>query len=170
MAKLEAKLVTIINSVGKFFTGNEDIPWCDRDVVAGCEREVSEAERGSSDELMKECLLRLSWALVHSRLPDNRQRGIAMLEASLADTDNQLQLREKLYLLAVAYFKNGDYARSRELAEQCLRIAPDWRQAVTLKKTIEDQITKDGVLGIGIAATAVGMIAGGIAVAVFRRK
>lgn len=81
------------------------------------------------------------------------------------------------------------------------QIAPDWRQARTLKKSLEDRITKginisllifphpilniicsklnifihhhswlglnvDGVIGIGIAATAVGLIAGGIAAAV----
>ncbi|GMN74889.1 hypothetical protein TIFTF001_054477, partial [Ficus carica] len=39
-------------------------------------------------------------------------------------------------------------------------IAPDWRQALSLKKTVEDRIAKDGVIGIGITATAVGLIAG----------
>ncbi|KAJ7960574.1 Mitochondrial fission 1 protein [Quillaja saponaria] len=165
MAKLEGKLATMFDSVGNFFSGSDHIPWCDGDVVAGCEREVSEAEKGSSDELMKECLLRLSWALVHSRRPEDVQRGIAMLEASLPGTSNQLQLREKLYLLAVGHYRSGEFSRSRELVERCLRIAPDWRQALTLKKTIEDRVTKDGVIGIGIAATAVGLIAGGIAAA-----
>lgn len=50
--------------------------------LQGCEREVAEAEKQSSDEFMKECLLRLSWALVHSRRPEDVQRGIAMLEGS----------------------------------------------------------------------------------------
>ncbi|WMV20559.1 hypothetical protein MTR67_013944, partial [Solanum verrucosum] len=46
----------------------------------GCEREVTEAGKGSSDELKNECIMRLSWALVHSRRPEDVQRGIAMLE------------------------------------------------------------------------------------------
>lgn len=46
----------------------------------GCEREVAEAQKGSSDELVKECIMRLSWALVHSRHSEDVQRGIAMLE------------------------------------------------------------------------------------------
>ncbi|KAL2507351.1 Uncharacterized protein Fot_30998 [Forsythia ovata] len=46
----------------------------------GCEREVAEAEKGSSDELKSECIMRLSWALVHSKLPKDVHRGIAMLE------------------------------------------------------------------------------------------
>ncbi|KAI3787056.1 hypothetical protein L1987_41232 [Smallanthus sonchifolius] len=75
-------------------------------------------------------------------------------------------------------------------------IAPDWRQALTLRKAIEDRVTKgldfisslwilfmstfghkhtltiihaDGAIGIGISATAVGLIAGGIAAALMRR-
>jgi len=45
--------------------------------LQGCEREVAEA---SSEEFRSECLMRLSWALVHSRQPEDVQRGIAMLE------------------------------------------------------------------------------------------
>lgn len=48
--------------------------------LQGCEREVAEAEKGSSDELKNECKMRLSWALVHSKRPEDVQRGIAMLE------------------------------------------------------------------------------------------
>lgn len=48
--------------------------------LQGCEREVAEAEKGSSDELLNDCIMRLSWALVHSRRPEDVQRGIAMLQ------------------------------------------------------------------------------------------
>ena len=51
--------------------------------LQGCEREVAEAEKGSSDELKSECIMRLSWALVHSKRPEDVQRGIAMLEGIL---------------------------------------------------------------------------------------
>ncbi|XP_040993709.1 mitochondrial fission 1 protein A-like [Juglans microcarpa x Juglans regia] len=167
---MEAKIGKFFGSVSNFFSGGDHIPWCDNDVVISCEREVAEAEKGSSDELFKECIMRLSWALVHSRRPEDVQRGIAMLEASLAGTNSPLQKREKLYLLAVGHYRSGDYSRSRELVEQCLMIAPDWRQAQTLKKTIEDRIKKDGAIGIGIAAAGVGLVAGGIAAALSRKK
>ncbi|KAL2582838.1 hypothetical protein AAZV13_14G032200 [Glycine max] len=163
MAKLEAKLGMILDSVGQFFSGKDHLPYCDSDVVAGCEREVLEAEKQSSQEYMQDCLLRLSWALVHSKHPQD-------VHPSLPATEDPLQQREKLYLLAVGYYRNADYSRSRDLVDRCLAIAPDWRQAVTLKTTIEDKITKDGVIGLGIAATAVGLIAGGIAAAVSRKK
>ncbi|CAH1432216.1 unnamed protein product [Lactuca virosa] len=136
----------------------------------GCEKEVAEAPNDASEDTKSEGIMRLSWALVHSRQPDDVQRGIAMLEASIGNTNSPLQRREKLYLLAVGYYRSGDFSRSRQLLEQCLEIAPDWRQALSLKKAIEDRITKDGVIGIGITATAVGLIAGGIAAALVRRN
>ncbi|XP_009630180.1 mitochondrial fission 1 protein A [Nicotiana tabacum] len=170
---MEAKIGKFMESVGNFFSGGDQIPWCDSNIVTGCEHEVAEAEKGSSDELKSECIMRLSWALVHSKRPEDVQRGIAMLEASLGGSNSPLQMREKIYLLAVGYYRSGDYARSRQLVERCLEIAPDWRQALTLKQTIEDKITKDGVIGIGIAATAVtavGILAGGIVAALSRKK
>ncbi|KAK3011047.1 hypothetical protein RJ639_012277 [Escallonia herrerae] len=167
---MESKIGKFFESVGTFFTGGDHIPWCDADIVAGCEREVADAEKSDSDAVKSESLMRLSWALVHSKREENVQRGIAMLEASQVGTTNPLMERERMYLLAVGHYRSGDYSRSRQLVERCLEIAPDWRQALTLKKAIEDRITKDGVIGIGIAATAVGLVAGGIAAALSRKK
>ncbi|KAJ6309983.1 hypothetical protein OIU76_014846 [Salix suchowensis] len=139
---MEAKLGKVIESITNFFTGADQIPWCDRDIVAVC----------------------------HSRQTEDVQRGIAMLDSSLGSTTSPLKLREKLYLLAVGYYRSGDYSRSRELVEDCLKIEPEWRQAQSLKKAIEDRIKKDGMIGIGIATAAVGVVAGGIAAALARRK
>ncbi|OVA13741.1 Mitochondria fission 1 protein [Macleaya cordata] len=161
---MEAKIGKFFDSIGAFFSGGDQIPWCDSDIIVGCEREIKEAGDDASKEVKDESIMRLSWALVHSRKPEDVQRGIAMLEAALASASNPLQKREKLYLLAVGYYRSGDYSRSRQLLDLCLEIAPDWRQALTLKKTVEDRIAKDGVIGIGIAATAVGLLAGGVAV------
>ncbi|XP_051134091.1 mitochondrial fission 1 protein A [Andrographis paniculata] len=160
---MDAKMGKFFDSVASFFTGGDQMPWCDSDVVVGCEREVAEAEKGTSDKVKGESIMRLSWALVHSRRPEDVQRGIAMLEASLSGSNSPLEAREKLYLLAVGYYRSGDYTRSRQLVDRCLESSPDWRQAQSLKKALEDKIKKDGVIGIGIAATAVGLVAGGIA-------
>ncbi|KAJ6831489.1 mitochondrial fission 1 protein A-like [Iris pallida] len=164
---MEAKIKEFFDSVGSFFSGGDNIPWCDRDIIAGCEKEVAET---GSEESKNDSLMRLSWALVHSRQPEDVNRGIAMLEATLSNSNSPLQTREKLYLLAVGHYRNGDYPRSRQLLERCLEIAPDWRQALSLKKMVEEKIAKDGVIGIGIAATAVGLLVGGIAAAVARKK
>lgn len=52
-------------------------------VLQGCEKEVAEAANDASDEAKSESIMRLSWALVHSRQPDDVQRGIAMLEGNI---------------------------------------------------------------------------------------
>ncbi|XP_042407729.1 mitochondrial fission 1 protein A-like [Zingiber officinale] len=163
---MDVKIREFFDSVGSFFTGGDNIPWCDRDIIAGCEREVAESD---SSETKNECLMRLSWALVHSRHPEDVNRGIAMLEASLDSSASPLQTREKLYLLAVGFYRNGDYLRSRQILEQCLQMAPDWGQAQTLKKVVEDRIAKDGMIGIGIAATGVGLLVAGIAALATRK-
>uniref|UniRef100_A0A8R7K178 Mitochondrial fission 1 protein n=1 Tax=Triticum urartu TaxID=4572 RepID=A0A8R7K178_TRIUA len=152
---MEAQMSKFFESVGSFFSGGDNIPWCDRDIIAGCEREVAEA---ATEEQKNDSIMRLSWALVHSKQTDDVNRGIGMIEASLDKTTSPLQTREKLYLLAVGHYRNGNY------------IQPDWRQASSLKKAIEDKIAKDGVIGIGIATTAVGLIVGGIAAALARKK
>ncbi|KAL7170218.1 hypothetical protein ACSBR2_035141 [Camellia fascicularis] len=68
-------------------------------LVLGCETEVAEATNGVSDELKSERIMRLSWALVHSKQPEDVQRGIAMLETSLPNSGSPLQKREKLIFL-----------------------------------------------------------------------
>ncbi|KAL7097782.1 hypothetical protein ACP275_10G164300 [Erythranthe tilingii] len=167
---MEAKMNQFFESVTNFFGGGDHVPWSTPDVILGCEREVADARKDESAERTNESIMRLSWALVHSRQQEDMQRGIAMLEASLTNTNSPLQKREKLYLLAVGYYRVGNYSRSMQLLDQCLEIAPDWRQALSLKKTVEDRVTKDGVIGIGITATAVGLIAGGIAAALARKN
>ncbi|KAG6679174.1 hypothetical protein I3842_14G117100 [Carya illinoinensis] len=167
----------------------DDIPWCDHDFVISCERAFAEAKEGSSDEFLQECILRLLSALVHSRRLKDVKRGIAILEASLARTNSSLPKGDKLYLLAVGCYRSGDYSRSRELVDECLRIAPDWRSAQILKKKVEDRITQilkkkvedrikkdlqgdDTVIGIvvaGIAAAGVALV-GGIVAALARRN
>ncbi|KAM3358125.1 mitochondrial fission 1 protein A-like [Capsicum galapagoense] len=165
---MEAKINQFFGPIVTFINGGDQLPWCD--IVVGYEKEVEDATTGALDEGKNESIMRLSWALVHFKQPQDMQRGIAMLEASLANSSSPLQQREKLYLLAVGFYKSGKYSRSRELTDQCLEIAPDWTQALSLKKAIEDRIIKDGVIGKGITLITIGLIAGGIVASMVRRK
>ncbi|XP_019162283.1 PREDICTED: mitochondrial fission 1 protein A-like [Ipomoea nil] len=163
---MEAKITQLFDSVvTSFFNGAGDqLPWSSSDSIRECEREVTDAINDwCDDNVRSESIMRLSWALVHSIKPPDVQRGIAMLQASLSKNNSPSQKREKCYLLAVGYYRSGDYSRSRHILDQSLQIEPHWRQALSLKKALEDQITKDGVIGIGITATAVGLLAGIIA-------
>ncbi|KAL9672164.1 hypothetical protein QQ045_028413 [Rhodiola kirilowii] len=153
---MKASINKFFESVGNFFAGGDQIPCVARESL----------KIMAFNHTKKDCLLRLSWALVHSKHPKDVQRGIAMLEASLKlkIANTPLHKREIPYQLAVGYYRSGDYSRSRQLVEQCLERAPNLRQALYLKKTVEDKIAKDGMIRIGITATAVGLIAGGLAV------
>ncbi|PHT59853.1 hypothetical protein CQW23_02216 [Capsicum baccatum] len=167
---MEAKINQFFGPIVTFINGGDQLSWCSSDIVVGCEKEVEDATTGALDEGKNESIMRLSWALVHFKQPQDVQRGIAMLEAYLANSSSPLQQREKLYLLAVGFYRSGEYSRSRELTDQCLEIAPDWRQALSLKKAIEDRITKDAVIGIGITLITIGLIAGGIVAPMVQRK
>ncbi|WJX64531.1 hypothetical protein P8452_49296 [Trifolium repens] len=118
----------------------------------------------SPDNPKQESLSHSSWDLVHSKHLEDVKRGIAMLQSSLPSTVNQLQQREELYLLAVGYYKCGDYLRSRDFVVKCLKIAPDWRQVLSLKAAIDDRITKGSltgwqVTGAFVAALITGWVA-----------
>lgn len=45
-----------------------------------------------------------------------------VIAASLSGNNSPLQTREKIYLLAVGYYRSGDYSRSRQLVERCLEV------------------------------------------------
>ncbi|KAJ4911950.1 Mitochondrial fission 1 protein B [Raphanus sativus] len=162
---MDATIGKAFDSVSSFFSGAasvfaDEFPLCDADIISGCEKELAEAQRGQDEGLRKECIMRLSWALVHSKTHADIQRGISMLEAAVVSDTSPMNLREKLYLLALGYYRSGDFSRSRDYIERCLEVEPEWRQAQTLKTAIEDRIVKDGVIGVGIAVTAVGIVVG----------
>ncbi|CAH8281841.1 unnamed protein product [Eruca vesicaria subsp. sativa] len=166
---MEATIGKVFDSVSTFFSSgsSDEFPLCDNDIISGCEKELAEAQKGQDEGFKKECIMRLSWALVHSETPADIQRGIAMLEGSVVSDTSPMKLKENLYLLAIGYYRSGDFSRSRECIERCLEVEPEWRQAQMLKTAIEDRIVKDGVIGVGITVTAVGIVAG-IAAALIR--
>ncbi|KAI3906497.1 hypothetical protein MKW98_009405 [Papaver atlanticum] len=88
-------------------------------------------------DVINDCILKLSRALVHSKDTKDVMEGIQKLEDSLRGewgVLSPLQKREMLYLLAVGYYRDGDYATSLSYLDQCLEIAPQFNQALTLKK------------------------------------
>ncbi|XP_028074352.1 mitochondrial fission 1 protein A-like isoform X2 [Camellia sinensis] len=82
MWAVKRSIRNLCDSLTDFFSSGDHMPWNDPDTIAGCEREVAEAANGVSDELKSERIMRLSWALAHSKQPEDMQRGIAMLEGS----------------------------------------------------------------------------------------
>ncbi|GBG80022.1 hypothetical protein CBR_g30283 [Chara braunii] len=143
--------------LARLFGMDDTLPWTDAVTIAKCEEECLRDE-SDIDSRMK-----LAWSLVHSQQVPDVHRGIAMLEAQLGNRADAARTRETLYLLAVGHFRSGDYARSRNLLQQALQISPNFRQAQALMKMVGDRIQADGVIGMGLAAAAVGVVAGGVA-------
>lgn len=54
------------------------------------------------------------------------------MAASLDATNSPQQKREKVYLLAVGYYRSGDYSRSRQLVERCLEVGSSMVAAFSL--------------------------------------
>ena len=79
--------------------------------MQGCEREVAEANEGASEERKNESIMRLSWALVHSRQSEDINRGIAMLEGKSSAKNfygffrNSIELSSIFVLLSTSWLK-----------------------------------------------------------------
>ncbi|KAH7441018.1 hypothetical protein KP509_03G021500 [Ceratopteris richardii] len=161
----------VFDAIGSFFGSSDTLPWTDSDVIQGLEQDAIGTRLGYDKESEKsESYMRLSWALVHSRNLSDVQRGILMLEAALDKKPDDDQKREIFYLLAVGNYRAGEMARARRYVDQALVISPDFRQGITLRKLIEDKIAKDGVIGIGIAAAAATVVAGGLAALLTKKR
>lgn len=67
-----------------------------------------------------ESIMKLCWALVHSRQPEDVQRGLDMLEGYVGVRYLQAQRTEMFYLLAVGYYRIGELMFSWQCLDQCL--------------------------------------------------
>eukprot|EP00850_Spirogloea_muscicola_P011368 SM000070S21334 [mRNA] locus=s70:398476:400013:+ [translate_table: standard] len=194
--------MSYLAQLGSLFGSGDTLPWTDEGTIAHCERDAlgGDSDAPTRPETRTESIMRLAWALVHSRRPADVHRGVAMLEAVTADRDAQAlralrfkpfmltlacvltsteklrdklsreQQREVLYLLAVGYFRSSDYTRSRRFVDKALQVQPNFRQAESLKKMVEDKIAADGMIGIGLAATAVALVGAGVAALATSRR
>ncbi|OEL31016.1 hypothetical protein BAE44_0007965 [Dichanthelium oligosanthes] len=73
----------------------------------------------------------------------------------------------KIFDAVGAFFSSGENIPWCD--RDVIAIQPNWGQALAPKKTVEGKIAKDGVIGIGIATTALGLLVG-IAAAVARKN
>lgn len=108
-----------------------------------------------------------AWGLI--KAPDSRlqQRGIDILTTLYRDVPSMR--RESLYYLALGSYKVGEYLKARRYTETLLQKEPENAQVVSLHKLIEDKITQEGLIGIGVAG---GILAVGVGIlgALLRKK
>nr|XP_043633094.1 mitochondrial fission 1 protein A-like isoform X2 [Erigeron canadensis] len=142
--------------VGKFHMIKETVSWyllplrtdnalpCyDHAYVSGYESEFDVVAIGERRDRVRKILLR---ALVHSEQPEDVFCAMTMLQGLLLSASNNPKKRRKaLYLLAIGYYKRGNYLKCRDLVYDCLEIAPCWLKALNLKLLSEDRINKEAI-------------------------
>lgn len=97
------------------------------------------------------------WALVHSRDKKDVRRGEELIEAMLSAED--ANDRELNYLKAVGEFRLNHFLAARKTLKSTLELYPEFRQAESLLDSVESELVKDGLVGLGAGAVVVGAIA-----------
>nr|XP_043636665.1 uncharacterized protein LOC122607705 [Erigeron canadensis]XP_043636666.1 uncharacterized protein LOC122607705 [Erigeron canadensis] len=82
-------------------------------------------------------LLAFSW--VTEAITSIKDHLKKVVDATVADSRNPLQLKEEIYLVGLRYYKRGNYSRSRLVIDCCLEIDPQWEPALLLKNSIESK-------------------------------
>eukprot|EP00736_Rhodelphis_marinus_P003250 Rmarinus@m.11201 len=106
-----------------------------------------------------------AWALIRSSDKYHIRQGIYFLNDLLHENWNA---KDCLYYQAVGYYRMSDYVNSSRVVERLLELSPKNRQALTLKSLIDDNIRRDGLIGLGLAGIVVAGI--GIVAAALTKK
>lgn len=134
-----------------------ELPITDKDLISRCRNEYDTAVTAGADT--SAAGLRLVWALVHARSTSTDvPRGIQLAELLMdkQDTDPQFK-RELVYLRAVGKYRVGKLLEARRQLDELLKVSPDSHQAHQLKQAVEDQIIKEGLVGVGIVGGLLGV-------------
>lgn len=96
-----------------------------------------------------------AWGLIKSNHHKQQEYGVQIL-TELYKSEKSMR-REVLYYLSLGSLKIGDYTNAKRYVEALLEIEPENQQARGLLKTIDDKITTEGLIGIGIAGGALAL-------------
>ncbi|KAL6766817.1 hypothetical protein ACKKBG_A37475 [Auxenochlorella protothecoides x Auxenochlorella symbiontica] len=143
-----------------------ELPWTEADVIQRCQHEYQVAAREGGQE-GQDATVRLAWAQVHSTKTSDVDRGVELLQAML--TQESADTRDLLYLLAVGQYRRRHYLDARTTLRDLLKGNPEFRQAESLLKSVDEDIVRDGLVGVGAGAAVIGVI-GAIAYAALRKR
>lgn len=112
-------------------------------------------------------LFNYGWGLLKTDSHSNQRQALDIFATLYRDVPSLR--RESLYYLALGSVKIGEFSNARRYAESLLEKEPDNAQFKALKQAIDDQVTQDGLIGLGVAGgvLAVGL---GIMGAMIRKK
>ncbi|GJX09093.1 reverse transcriptase domain-containing protein [Tanacetum coccineum] len=116
--------------------GFDYLPWTDSETVFlwDCRFACCSSEEQKDHVIRYPC----AWALIHSRIPNDWNRGMDLVRGSVESTNsiNPKQKKKEMYLLAVGFFRSGNYKKSEELVDGCLKIKPNCWKSLFLKEVI----------------------------------
>jgi mitochondrial fission 1 protein len=105
--------------------------------------------------------------LVHSKDKRDVHRGLELVAALVSS--ESAELRELQYLRAVGEVRLRHYLAARQTLKDLLATTQSDRQAEALLEKLEDELVKDGLLGLGAGALVVGVVAAIAAMAAKKR-
>lgn len=105
------------------------------------------------------------WGLIKSKDDDDVKAGINIMTELFKSVPSRRT--ECIYYLSLACFKIKEYREATRYIDTLLLHQPENKQAITLKKMIENELAKDSLIGFAIISTA---IAAGVGVASFFLK
>ncbi|GAV27030.1 hypothetical protein PMKS-000491 [Pichia membranifaciens] len=108
----------------------------------------------------------LGWGLMKSSDDDDVKQGINML-THIYNTMPSRRI-ECVYFLSLACFKIKEYREATRYVDAFLQVEPNNKQALTLKKMIENELAKDSLIGFAIVSSAIAASVG-VASYFFRR-
>mmetsp|Transcript_15918 Transcript_15918/g.31987 ORF Transcript_15918/g.31987 Transcript_15918/m.31987 type:complete len:155 (-) Transcript_15918:252-716(-) len=128
------------------------------DLTAALERfEETYVKECAKERPAPEAKFNYAWALIRSKIRSDIKKGLTMMKGLLEDRFSD---RDCLYYMALGYYRLDDVLESRRCLMQLLELAPNCRQAISLLDIVEDKITRDGLIGVGIAGAAAVAVAG----------
>ncbi|WWD20029.1 mitochondria fission 1 protein [Kwoniella shandongensis] len=107
------------------------------------------------------------WGLVKSQTAELQTEGVKLLQEIYSASP--AHRRECTYYIAVGYYKLRNYAYARKFNDLLLSVEPENMQAQSLRQLIDQAVTRDGYIGMGIIA-GTAAVAGVVLASVLRRS
>ena len=110
-----------------------------------------------------------SWVCAVLRSPFNDIRLISHTAPTADIYEHEpSRRRECLYYLALGHYKLKNYTESKKFTAKLLQKEPHNMQALSLNRLIDEDVKKEGLIGMALAGGAVAII-GGITIAALQR-
>eukprot|EP00275_Glaucocystis_incrassata_P001278 EC122427.1.p1 GENE.EC122427.1~~EC122427.1.p1 ORF type:complete len:153 (+),score=14.06 EC122427.1:128-586(+) len=110
-------------------------------------QEIERMQRVYLQTPTSEAKFGLAMLLVKSRSLDDVRRGVVLFNELILE---RVQQRDCLYFAAEGNYRLGEYVEAKNCITRLLEVDPECKQALELKILVDDEISKDGLIGMAI--------------------